>query len=75
MPPTYDDFRSVLKHVGFELVRSRKHETWQKTLTDKSILIVRVSHQHGREIPRPLFFLMLKQARLTEAEFADLLKD
>lgn len=27
---TYNDFRKVLKKTNFELIRSKKHETWQK---------------------------------------------
>jgi len=67
--PTYDDFRAVLKRIDFKLVRSKKHETWQKTLSDGSILQVRLSHQHGKDIPKSLFYKMLKQAQLTEEDF------
>jgi len=66
---TYRDFRLVLQRVGFRLVRSRKHETWEKVLPGGEILLVRLSHQHGRDIPKPLFHRMLRQAGLTESEF------
>jgi len=69
MPYTYADFRKVLRGAGFLLVRSTKHETWQKVLPDGTILQVRVSHQHGKDIPPPLFYRMLSQAGLTYAEF------
>jgi len=49
--PTYDEFRAVLKRLDFKLVRSKKHETWQKILSDGIILQVRLSHQHGKDIP------------------------
>jgi plasmid stabilization system protein ParE len=57
---TYNDFRAVLGKAGFTLLRSRKHETWRKILTDGTILIVRVSHQHNRDIDRNLFRRMLR---------------
>ena len=71
--PTYDDFRRVLKKCNFTLVRSKKHETWQKIPPDGTILQVRLSHQHGKDIPRALFHKMLKQAQLTEEDFRKLL--
>lgn len=75
MTVTYKDFRAALKGCGFELVRSKKHETWQKVLPDGTILLVRVSHQHHRDIPKALFHKMLKQANLSEAEFLRVLRN
>ena len=72
--PTYDDFRTVLKEINFGLVRSKKHETWQKILPDGTILQVRLSHKHGEDIPKALFYKMLKQAQVTEEDFKRLLK-
>jgi transposase-like protein len=72
--PTYDDFRTVLKEINFRLVRSKKHETWQKILPDGTILQVRLSHKHGEDIPKALFYKMLKQAQVTEEDFKRLLK-
>jgi hypothetical protein len=66
---TYREFRVVLQRAGFRLVRTTKHETWEKTLPTGEILIVRLSHQMARDVPTPLFHQMLKQARLTQAEF------
>jgi hypothetical protein len=71
---TYREFRTVLQRNGFRLTRSRKHETWEKTLPSGEILQVRLSHQLGRDIPVPLFHLMLRQARLSQAEFFALLR-
>ena len=71
--PTYRDFRKVLRKMGFVLVRSTKHETWEKICKDGTILRTRVSHQHGKNIPKPLFHRMLKQCGLTAAEFRKLL--
>lgn len=38
------------------------------------VLQVRLSHQMGRDIPTHLFHLMLRQARLSRAEFFALLQ-
>ena len=72
---TYDDFRTVLKQAGFERLRSEKHETWRKILPSGSILRVRISHQHKRDIPKWLFHEMLRQAGLTADEFKTLLRN
>ncbi len=72
--PTYDEFRVVLKRLDFKLVRSKKHETWQKILSDGIILQVRLSHQHSKDIPKALFHRMLKQSLLTEEDFKRLLE-
>ena len=71
---TYRDFRAVLQRSGFHLARSKKHETWERTLPTGEILQVRLSHQAGRDIPTSLFHLMLRQARLTKEEFFALLR-
>jgi hypothetical protein len=57
---TYREFRVVLQRSGFHLVRSTKHETWEKTLPTGEILLVRLSHQQARDIPTPLFHHMLR---------------
>ena len=56
------------------MVRSRKHETWERVLPTGEILQVRLRHQMGRDIPTPLFHTMLRQARLNQAEFFALLR-
>ncbi len=66
---TYDNFRTVLKRIGFEKLRSEKHETWRKILPSGAILRVRISHLHKRDIPRWLFHEMLRQAGLSLEEF------
>jgi len=71
---TYREFRVVIQRAGFRRVRSKKHETWEKTLPTEEILLVRLSHQMARDIPTPLFHQMLKQTRLTQAEFLALLR-
>jgi len=72
---TYREFRVVLQRADFRLVRSKKHETWEKTLATGEILQVRLSHQMGRDIPTPLFHTMLRQARLSQTEFFSLLRE
>ncbi|HLC43235.1 MAG TPA: hypothetical protein VJO34_16620 [Methylomirabilota bacterium] len=71
---TYREFRVVLQRGAFRLVRSKKHETWEKTLPGGEILQVRLSHQMSRDIPTPLFHTMLRQAGLSQAEFFTLLR-
>ena len=66
---TFKQFRAVLSRLGFEQVRSRKHETWRKILADGTILRVRISHRHGRDIPKWLFYEMLRQAGVDEETF------
>lgn len=70
----YRDFRKVLRRRGFRLARSGKHETWILEEKGQQVAVVRVSHQHGKDIPPPLFAEMLRQAGITEAEFIRLLK-
>ena len=64
---TYSDFRKVLERLGFEMVRRRGHETWRKA-QGSGIYRVTLSHQHGRDIPRPLFRKMLKQAGVADED-------
>jgi len=70
---TFDQFRKALTASGFHRVRSRRHETWQRVLPNGAILRARISHRHGRDIPRWLFYEMLRQAGITEADFRQLL--
>ncbi|HHT9125494.1 MAG TPA: type II toxin-antitoxin system HicA family toxin [Candidatus Brocadiia bacterium] len=70
---TYDQFRTVLKWLNFEKVRSRKHETWRKILPNGTILRVRISHKHGKDIPQWLFHEMLRQAGIDKDEFIRML--
>lgn len=72
---TYGEFRVVLLRAGFQLVRSKKHETWERTLPTGEILQVRLSHQMARDVPTRLFHQMLRQARLTQAELFRLLRE
>lgn len=70
---TYDQFRGVLKKLRFENIRSGKHETWRKVLSNGTILRVRISHKHGKDIPNWLFHEMLRQAGTDKAEFKKML--
>jgi predicted RNA binding protein YcfA (HicA-like mRNA interferase family) len=71
---SYDDMRYVLRKLGFEIVRSRKHETWERILENGTILQVRISHKGKRDIPRGTFHEMLRQAGIDERAFRTILK-
>lgn len=66
---TYDDVRYVLRRLGFKIIRSRKHETWQRVLENGAVLQVRISHKGKRDIPRGTFHEMLRQAGIDEKTF------
>lgn len=70
---TFDQFREVLGQLDFEKIRSKKHETWRKILPNGSILRVRISHKHQRDIPKWLFYEMLRQAGIDERRFTKIL--
>jgi len=70
---TYNDMRYVVRKLGFELIRSRKHETWERILENGAILQVRISHKGKREIPRGTFHEMLRQAGIDENTFRKVL--
>ncbi len=53
---TFDQFREVLKKIGFEKILSKKHETWRKILPNGGILRIRISHKHQKDIPKWLFY-------------------
>ena len=72
---TYDDMRYVLRKLGFRLVRSSNHETWQKVLDNNVILQVRLSHKGKRDIPKRIFHEMLRQSGIDETTFKSILKD
>ena len=70
---TYDQMRKALKKLGFEKVRDAKHETWEKVIRNKAILQVRLSHKGKRDIPKGIFYEMLRQAGIDEATFKGVL--
>ena len=71
---TFNQFRTVLSRLNFEKIRSKKHETWRKVLPNGTILRVRISHRHKRDIPNWLFYEMLRQAGIDEKEFIRVLR-
>ncbi len=72
---TYKDFRDVLQKLGFQLARTRKHETWVRKEQDKPLKIVRIRHKKKKDIPKSLFYDMLRQAGIeSEEEFRKILK-
>jgi len=70
---TYSDMRYVLRKLGFQIIRSRKHETWQRILQNGVVLQVRSSHKGKRDIPRGTFYEMLRQAGTDEKTFRTIL--
>jgi predicted RNA binding protein YcfA (HicA-like mRNA interferase family) len=70
---TYEDMRYVLRKLAFELIRSRKHETWERIVENGTVLQVRISHKGKRDIPRGTFYEMLRQAGIDENEFKKVL--
>ncbi len=71
---TYNDMRYVLRELGFEIIRSRKHETWERILENGIILQVRISHKGKRDIPGGTFHEMLRQAGIDEDTFKRVLR-
>jgi len=71
---SYNDFRKVLRKLGFQRIRSKKHEIWYRH-TETADFKVGVSHKRGEDIPRWLFHKMLKQAGIeSEEEFVRILR-
>lgn len=70
---TYNDVRYVLRKLGFEIIRSKKHETWERILGNGTVLQVRISHKGKRDIPRGIFHEMLRQAGIDEHIFKKVL--
>lgn len=71
---TFNEFRRVLRKLGFTKIRSRKHETWHKVLPSGAVLRIRVSHRQGKDIPHWLSHEMLRQAGIDERYFKELLE-
>jgi predicted RNA binding protein YcfA (HicA-like mRNA interferase family) len=70
---TYDQVRIVLRSIGFERVRIKKHETWEKVLPQGVILQVRLSHKGKRDISKGTFGEILRQAGIDEKTFHNIL--
>lgn len=51
---SYNDFRKVLRKLGFQRTRSKKHEIWYRH-TETADFKVGISHKRGEDIPRWLF--------------------
>lgn len=75
MPPRWNDYRTVISRNGFELVRSKKHETWvQYDSTGSVVRQTRASHGNSEIADSGLFRSLLKQCGKTEAHFHEVLK-
>jgi predicted RNA binding protein YcfA (HicA-like mRNA interferase family) len=72
---TYSDMHYVLRKPGFELIRGRKHETWERILEDGTVLQVRTSHKGKRDIPPGTFYEMLRQAGIDKNIFLKVLRE
>jgi len=71
---SYNGFRKVLRKLGFQRIRSKKHEIWYRH-TDTDDFKVVVSHKWGEDIPRWVFHKMLRQAGIKrEEEFVRMLR-
>jgi len=66
---SYEQVRSVLRRLGFRIIRSRKHETWESMTPDDAILQVRLSHKGHRDIPPGTFSEILRQAGIDRETF------
>jgi len=71
---SYNDVRYVLRKLGFQKIRSRKHESWERILEDGTVLQVRLSHKGKRDVPKGTFGEILRQAGIDEKTFRDILK-
>lgn len=69
---TYRQVRSVLRRLGFELTRRRKHETGERVLEDGTVLQVRLSHKGGRDVPPGTFCEILRQMGISQTTFEHL---
>lgn len=75
MPPRWNDYRKVIVRNGFELVRSRKHETWIKYDTAGAVIRqTRASHGNAEIADHGFFKELLRQCGKTEVEFHEVLK-
>lgn len=75
MPPRWNEYRKVIERNGFELVRSKKHETWVQYDEDARVLRqTRASHGNAEIADRRFFKELLKQAGKSEQHFFDVLK-
>ena len=72
---SYDDFRRVLRKLGFILQRAKKHEWWVRRTPDGRTYRVPVSRKRHQDIPRLLFNRMLRQVGIDEQTFRNTLRD
>ncbi|MEK7474266.1 MAG: type II toxin-antitoxin system HicA family toxin [Candidatus Coatesbacteria bacterium] len=70
---TYDQVRRALRRLEFRLIRSRKHETWERIAPNGAILQVRLSHKGNRPVPPGTFGEILRQAGITREQFLELI--
>jgi hypothetical protein len=75
MPPTWDDYRTVIARNGFTKERSEKHETWILRDSEGRILkSTRVSHGRAEIRDRGFFSRLLKQCGKSRKHFEEVLR-
>jgi hypothetical protein len=75
MPPRWNEYRKVIARNGFELVRSKKHETWVRRDEEGRVAgQTRASHGNAEIADSGLFRELLRQCGKTEEHFFAILK-
>jgi hypothetical protein len=75
MPPRWNEYRTVIGRNGFQLVRSKNHETWvQYDANGRVLRQTRASHGNAEIADRGLFRSLLKQCGKTEKHFYEALR-
>ena len=75
MPPRWNEYRTVIGRNGFQLVRSKDHETWVQYDDEGRVnRQTRASHGNAEIADRGFFRALLKQCGKTEKHFYDVLK-
>jgi len=70
----YGDVRRLLRRLGFEHVRTGKHEVWRRRDDDGQMLRVLLSKQRGKAVPKGLLHQIARQAGVTAKVFFSLLR-
>jgi predicted RNA binding protein YcfA (HicA-like mRNA interferase family) len=74
MPPTFGQLKKYCEKNGWYLIRNTDHWYYEKINAQGEILRTRVSHAAARRIPSGIWKKILKQLKVSEAEFWEGLK-
>lgn len=75
MPPRWNEYRKVIERNGFELARSKKHETWIRYGPAGEVVAqTRASHGNAEIADKGFFKELLSQCGKTEQHFNEVLK-